>query len=91
MKKTLQILFSFINQVHSYPFWVFIIFLYASIFTFGVCALICWFPFLFPSIHNPYEIGMMLLESGIGLLTIGCITAPIMDLVLHIDIDIDKK
>ncbi len=87
MKKTLKTLFLYIEQIHSYPFWLFLIFLYASIIAFGACALFSWFPHYFPDINGAMITGEILFESGIGLLTIGCITAPIMDLILHIDID----
>ncbi len=87
MKNFAKTLITYINQVHSYPFWLFLFFLYASIFTFSVCALFCWFPQSFSNVNTAMITGEILFESGLGLFTIGCITAPVMDIILHVDID----
>ncbi len=87
MKNFTKTLVSYINQVHSYPFWLFIFFLYASIITFGACAVFSWFPHLLTNVNASVVTGEILFESAMGLLAIGFITAPVMDLILHIDID----
>ena len=87
MKNFTKSLISYINQVHSYPFWLFIFFLYASILTFGASGVFSWYPNLLSNVNTSVITGEILFESAMGLLAIGFITAPIMDLILHIDID----
>ncbi len=87
MKNFIKTLVSYINQVHSYPFWLFVFFLYASIITFSACAVFSWFPHLLANYNTAVVTGEILFESAMGLLATGFITAPIMDLILHIDID----
>lgn len=87
MKKFIKTFISYINQVHSYPFWLFIFFLYASIVTFGASALLAWMPHLFANGNTADLTTAVLFESAVGLLAVGCITAPVMDIILHVDID----
>ncbi len=87
MKKHIKQLFSYIDKMHSYPYWVFLFFLYASILTFGGCALLGWYPKLLTNVKTAPLTAELLFECAMGLLLIGCITSTIMDLVLHIDLD----
>ncbi len=87
MKNFAKTLISYVNQVHSYPFWLFIFFLYASIGTFTACAVFSWFPHLLANVNTAVVTAEILFESAVGLLAIGFITAPVMDIILHIDID----
>ena len=87
MKKVLHTITPMLNQVHTYPFWIFLGFLYASIGAFAMCALVMWFPAGFGLSGGHRLVGEALFETGMGLFTVGGITAPMMDLILHFDID----
>ena len=86
MKNFAKTLITYINRVHSYPFWLFIFFLYASIITFGASAIFAWFP-IQTSVSTANLTTSVLFEGAVGLLAIGFITAPVMDIILHVDMD----
>ncbi len=87
MKRLFKTLSLYIEEAHSYPFWLFIFFLYASIFTFIICGLLAWFPEVFSCIYTTKITSTVLFESAMGLLLIGFITAPIMEIILRMDLD----
>ena len=86
MKNILTTLSTYIQEAHNYPFWLFIFFLYASIFTFGICGVLSWYPHAISFLNTTPLTSKVLFESAIGLLLMGFITAPIMEIILRIDL-----
>ena len=54
--------------------------------SFGASAIFAWFP-IQTSVSTANLTTSVLFEGAVGLLAIGFITAPVMDIILHVDID----
>jgi hypothetical protein len=73
------------HQMHPYPFWMLIGFLYTAILLFGLCGGVMWIPRLIPEPHVRESIGELLFQSANCLLAIGGILSPLLDLIIHHD------
>ncbi|MBR6548225.1 MAG: hypothetical protein IKT68_01650 [Clostridia bacterium] len=87
MKRRISALVTVLDMVHDYPMKVMIISVYLSILAFTVCGIVTWFPSVLSQPYLSINIGSRLFELGNALLCVGGITAPLMDLILHYDID----
>jgi len=76
-----------LDHIHPYPFYVMVVCLYLAILMFALCGVVMWFPQILQYPHTYFQIGRQLFELGHSLIAVGGITAPIMDLILHHDID----
>ena len=74
-----------IHQMHAYPFWVLLLFLYGAIIAFGVSGLVAWMPWMLSQPHQADFIAEQWFTAGNALLGVGGVTAPVMDLILHKD------
>ncbi len=74
-----------VQQMHGYPFWVLIGFLYFGILLFGLCGTVMWFPALIPDVYLRLHVGKTLFDLGSAMVGVGGLTAPVMDLILHYD------
>ncbi len=77
--------------MNAYPFWVLVGLLYLSILLFASCGVIMWMPSLVPDPFLRYQIGQTLFSLGSSTVGIGGITAPVMDLILHHDINTNNQ
>ncbi len=87
MKRWISTVVMMLDMVHDYPMKVMIISVYLSILAFAVCGIVTWFPSVLNQPYLSANIGSKLFELGNALLCVGGITAPLMDLILHYDID----
>lgn len=83
----MRVLSRLIGQMHPYPFWVLIGFLYAGIVTFSLCGFVTWYHGVIPDTCERLLWGRTLFELGTAFIGIGGITAPLMDIIIRHDID----
>ena len=86
LKKVMNDIIPLFHQMHPYPFWMLIGFLYTAILLFGLCGGVMWIPRLIPEPHIRESIGELLFQSANCLLAIGGILSPLMDLILQHDL-----
>ncbi len=86
MKKTIQQGVRLVQQMHPYPFWVLLLFLYGAILSFLVCGLVTWFPEVLAHPHQADIVAQQWFSVGNALVGVGGVAAPVMDLILKKDV-----
>lgn len=86
----MRVLSRLIQQMHPFPFWVMIGFLYAGIVGFTLCCFVTWHQGLTLDVYERLFFGSVLFELSSSFIAIGGITAPLMDLIIRHDIGNNK-
>lgn len=84
MKEKWRAVADAVNTVRPYPFWVFLLFLYAAVIVYALCAVAAWAaPDWLTDPADAPRLAGLLFETGTGFLAAGGLGAPLMDLILR--------